>query len=148
MKKLFSVLMMIMVLTCAVSVFAAESLEDAAEGLNTAATIDEHGKTITIRFPNMIGHNTFDENSFEIFDIKNYMFTKAALKAYQEARQENDKVVKEKAEEDGIYTKAYNNLENILTNQVVSFLNAADVDSSKYTIEIIVDDQSILFSES
>ena len=41
MKKLFSVLMMIMVLTCAVSVFAAESLEDAAEGLNTAATIDE-----------------------------------------------------------------------------------------------------------
>ncbi len=112
----------------------------------TEAQIDQDGYTFTVKFPSMIGHNTYDEGSIEIFDVKNYVFTNAGIEAYQESRLENVEKVKEKAKNAGVYEKAVESLDMLLTNQINAILSAAGVENEEpYEVEVEFDKEEIAF---
>lgn len=110
----------------------------------STAKVEEKGNTITLTFDKMIAHNSYDEDSLEFFDVKNYSFTKAkdVLEKYQEMRAENLDDVMMQARQDGVYENAASNLDLILTNQVKSILEAADVET-EYEIDVVVNHNGI-----
>ena len=110
----------------------------------TKAKVREKNNVITVTFPELIAHNTYDENSVEFYDVKQYSFNKTALENYQASRIANEDDIRAKAEEHGIYEKAKENLKTILQNQLNSILEMTDAEKT-YTIEIVIERDEVNF---
>ena len=108
------------------------------------ASVRERNQVITVTFPKLIAHNTYDENSVEFYDVKQYSFNKTALENYQASRIANEDDIRAKAEEHGIYEKAKENLKTILQNQLNSILEMTDAEKT-YTIEVVIERDEVNF---
>lgn len=102
-----------------------------------AAKIDEVGNAITVTFPEMIANNTYDEDSIEFYDVKQYSFNKKALETYQASRIANLEEVKAKAADAGIYDRARDNLSSMLDRQINAVLRAAGV-TTHYDVHVVI----------
>lgn len=109
------------------------------------ASVKKTGNVITITFPQLIAHNTYDEDSVEFYDVKQYSFNKTALEAYQASRVANEEDIKKKAEAKGIYDKAKENLAQMMDNQVQTILALADVEE-KYEVRVVVSSEEVNYT--
>ena len=109
-----------------------------------AAKIDEVGNAITVTFPEMIANNTYDEDSIEFYDVKQYSFNKKALETYQASRIANLEAVKEKAAAAGIYDRAKVNLESMLDREIAAVLRAAGV-TEHYDVHVVIRSDEVKF---
>ena len=111
----------------------------------TKARVRERDHVITVTFPELIAHNTIDEDSVEFYDVKQYSFNKKALENYQASRIANEDDIRAKAESLGIYEKAKENLQTILTNQLQSVLKMTESEE-EYTIEIVIEKEAVNYN--
>ena len=106
------------------------------------ASVRERNQVITVTFPKLIAHNTYDENSVEFYDVKQYSFNKKALENYQATRIANEADILAKAEEHGIREKAVENLKVMLNNQLKAILDITGSEE-QYTIEVVVESEEL-----
>ena len=66
------------------------------------------------------------------------------MENYQASRIANEKDIRAKAEEHGIYDKAKENLQKILQNQLDSILDMLDTEET-YTVQVVIEKEDVHF---
>ena len=100
------------------------------------ASVDVDGSQITISFPELIAHNTYDESSIDIINGGGLLQSdKESIQKYQKSREDNINDIIQNAEEHDIYNITIDNLQTVLENQILGILKQTNPDK-KYILRV------------